>query len=67
MRDDWTMLHTFSSSAASSFGAILGSVVLLHPKQQNIDQTSVSKVLLELRLQTLGQTLCSKSEQNLAS
>jgi len=32
MRDDWTMLHTFSSSAASSFGAILGSVVLLHPE-----------------------------------
>ena len=40
---------------------------LTKPQQQNTDQTSVSKVSLELQLQTLGQTLCSKSEQNLAS
>ena len=39
---------------------------LTKPQQQNTDQTSVSKVSLELQLQTLGQTLCSKSEQNLA-
>ena len=39
---------------------------LTKPQQQNTDQTSVSKVSLELQLQTLGQTLCSKSKQNLA-
>jgi len=32
MRDDWTMFHSYSSAIASSFGAIQGSIVLLHPE-----------------------------------
>lgn len=32
MRDDWKMFHTFSPSAASSFGAVIGTVALIHPE-----------------------------------
>lgn len=32
MRDDWKMFHTFSSSVASAFGAVQGSVALFHPE-----------------------------------
>jgi len=32
MRDDWTMVHSFDAAVAKAFGALQGSVVLIHPE-----------------------------------